>query len=209
MQRRVGVGVRGRPVRLLTGRGRPVTVARPNPPGQLTDPDRDGVARLWGAARAEHRWAPVAGLLTGLRAGGVPVAGVSAESVRAVCRRHSPGPDSVGDPITAAGWVRTPDAARLLGVGRDRLEELGAAGTGAGVSVVVGWHRRWHARSLTAWWAQAGPVTRTETRRAAAGARAARVRAAVAAGGTVQSAADTEGVHPHTVWRDLRATENR
>ncbi len=66
---------------------------RPDPPGWLTDPDRDRIGP-----------------------GGVPAA------------RPRPGLAAVGDPLTAAGWVPITDAAQLLGVARDQLEQLTAAG---------------------------------------------------------------------------------
>lgn len=189
-------------------------MARPGPPGRLTTADRDRVAALWAAARSGHRWGPVADLLTRLRdrgrrpgvgGGGRGQCGVRARGGPAA----RPGPGRGGGPPNDAGWVPTADAAGMLGVSTARLEEQAAAATAAEVSAVVGWHRAGTARHCPPGGRTPPPPTTAQVRRAAAQTRAARVRAAVAAGGTRQSVADAEGVHPHTVWRDLRATDDR
>ena len=188
----------------------PPPSGRPVPPGRLTPTDQQALAPAWAQARAARDWEPIADALAQHRAAGVPVvelaaaAGVSVQSVRAVCRAHGPDPATLGDPVTDAGWVRTPEAAQQLGTPAARLEEHAPAGELAGVSVVIGWYRRWHARSLPAWWAATNQPTRAETRRRSRAERAERMRAAVGDGGTWQQAADTEGVSIHTVWRDLR-----
>ncbi len=108
-----------------------------------------------------------------------------------------------------AGWVRTPEAARLLEVSVVRLEAHAGGAERAGISTVLGWHRRWHAPSLPDWWAGTATPTRTQTKQQLSRARAGRVRAAVAAGASWQTVADAEGVSTRTVFRDLRDTPPR
>ena len=114
-----------------------------------------------------------------------------------------PNPATVGDLLADTGWVTTPEAARLLGVSGHRLEQAAAEAIAAGVCVVVGWNRRWHASSLLGWWAGVTPLA-GDVNRQAARDRAARVRNRVAAGATHRAVAADEAMHLATVARDPR-----
>lgn len=183
---------------------------RPDPPGRRSDADRDRVAQLWAHARVGHGWSEVADVLVRLRSAGVPVAalagaaGVNQERVRAVCRVHGPDPRSVGNPLPDAGWVTTSSAARLLGVSGHRLERVAAEAISAGMCVVIGWNRCWHAPSLPGWWIGVTPLA-ADVNRQAARERVARVEDRVAAGSSYRAVAAAEGVHLATVIRDLHS----
>jgi len=184
--------------------------SRPARPGELDDVDRADLVELAAAARRSHDWAPLADRLVRLRGRGVQVAALSAvvgvgeSRLRMVCRDHGPDPATVGDPLAVAGWVHAATAARaVLGVSMARLLEHTARAEAAGVAVMAGWTRLWHGPSLPGWWA-AQRVDARGAARVQRDARADRVRALVAAGATVPSAAAQVGVQRSSAYRYLR-----
>lgn len=188
--------------------------ARPAHPGTLDDQDRAHLAELSATARRTRDWRPLAERLVRLRARGVPV-GVLADTVgveecrlRMVCRDHGPDPATLADPLAERGWVPTAAAAGLLGVSVPRLLEHTGDATAAGVAVMAGWSRVWHAPSLPRWWAARHVDPRTGPQRLADD-RARRVRALVAEGATAAAAAAQVGVCERTAHRYLRRESAR